>query len=561
MTDTLARSAPPDETPSGGGRANLPDIPGPIDALRLAWRALRRMSTALALLFALAAASIIATFIPQEPLVPATVERWRSGIEGPGTAVSAAFDALDFYDVFGSWWFAGLTILLFVSLTGCLVPRYRTFSKVARRPPAAGRRLERLSSRSVMATSRSPHDALAVADRVLRRRRYRRRRLSAEDSPATDPATGEALAQVAGERGHWREGGSLIFHTAFYLLLVGVLIGQGFGFTGQINLVEGEGFTEARLSYDAATPGRFWGLDDHRTFTLTLDDFEVSYFPNQVPEAFVSTITLNGVDGEVRTDEVRVNHPVRFQGMNIYQQRFGMAPHIVVRDAVSGRTIFEQSVPLTDAGGHTWSGATKIHMGGEFTDRTTGEQREIPQLALDMVFLPDATVIDGPNGPQPASLGPEPGNMHVLADLYVGDLGLEQPLPISEIRTEWEPQQLADRMVLAEGQAVEVAGGTLTVEFTGLDRWSGFQVSHQPGRWILLAAGALILAGLLPSLYAYRRRLWITARATEQGSEVVLAGAALQRGAAFAEEFDRVAEDLRQALGEPAARPHTSTER
>lgn len=560
MTDTLAPSRPAGG-PSGPGGPRVPDIPGPLDAALLAWRTLRRMSTALALLFAMAVASVIATFVPQEPLIPATVEQWREGTAGPGSTVSAAFDALGLFDVFGSWWFAALTILLFVSLTGCLIPRYQTFRRVVRRPPAAGRRLERLSSHQVLGTSLPPPEALTVAERVLGRRRFRRRRLSAAESPATDPETGQALSQVAAERGHWREGGSLIFHTAFYLLLIGIVVGQGFGFTGQINLVEGEGFTDARLSYDAATPGRLWGVGDHRGFNLTLEDFEVSYHPNQVAADFVSTITLSGAGGDLRSEQVRVNHPVRFEGMNVYQQRFGMAPRLAVRDAATGRTIFEQSVPLTDAGGNTWSGATKVHMGGEFTDQATGQQRQIPQLALDMAFLPDATVIEGPNGPQPASASPEPDNPRVLADLYVGDLGLERPAPVSELRTQWKPEQLVDRMVLAEGEAVEVADGTITVEFTNLDMWSGFQVSHQPGRRVLLAAGALILVGLLPSLYVYRRRLWVTARAGDQGSEVVLAGAALQRVPAFTEEFDGIAAELRQALPGPAEQPPTSTER
>ncbi|MPZ86619.1 MAG: hypothetical protein GEU81_00835 [Nitriliruptorales bacterium] len=560
MTDTLAPSRPAGG-PTVPGGPRLPEIPGPLDAAMLAWRTLRRMSTALVLLFAMAAASVVATFVPQEPLIPTTVGQWRDGTAGPGSAVSAAFDALGFFDVFGSWWFAALTVLLFVSLTGCLIPRYRSFRGVVRRPPAAGRRLDRLSSRRVLATSLPPDEALAAAERVLGERRFRRRRLSAEESPAVDPATGQALPQVAAERGHWREGGSLIFHTAFYLLLVGILVGQGFGFTGQINLVEGEGFADARLSYDAAAPGRLWGVGDHRGFNLTLEDFEVSYHPSQAPADFVSTITLRGADGDVRSEQVRVNHPVRFEGMNIYQQRFGMAPHLVVRDATTGRTIFEQSVPLTDAGGNTWSGATKVHMGGEFTDQATGQRREIPQLALDMAFLPDATVIEGPNGPLRGSASPDPDNPRVLADLYVGELGLEQPQPVSELRAQWEPRQLADRMVLTEGEAVEVAGGTITVEFSRLDMWSGFQVSHQPGRWILLLAAGSILVGLLPSLYAYRRRVWVTARANDQGSEVVLAGAALQRAPTFTEEFEGVAAELRKALPGPSEQPPTSTER
>ncbi|MGH8899236.1 MAG: cytochrome c biogenesis protein ResB, partial [Egibacteraceae bacterium] len=39
----------------------------------------------------------------------------------------------------------------------------------------------------------------------------------------------DGTPQLAVERGHWREGGSLVFHTAFYVLLVGVVITHSFG--------------------------------------------------------------------------------------------------------------------------------------------------------------------------------------------------------------------------------------------------------------------------------------------------------------------------------------------
>jgi hypothetical protein len=45
---------------------------------------------------------------------------------------------------------------------------------------------------------------------------------------------------------------------------------------------------------------------------------------------------------------------------------------------------------------------------------------------------------------------------------------------------------------------------------------------------------------LLPSLYSYRRRIWVEARQRADGTELVLAGVALQRKPAFADEFDRI---------------------
>jgi cytochrome c biogenesis protein len=528
VTDTIPR--PPRAEP----RPERPrEIPGPLDVARAAWRRLRRMSTALVLLFAMATAAIVATFVPQEPVIPQTVEQWRAGVDpaglpvGPGRAVAAVFDALGFFDVFGSWWFLTLLVLLFVSLTGCLLPRYRAFARAVRRPPAGGRDLDRISSRLVLPTERSPSEALAAAEDVLRRRRFRRRLLDGATSPSGTP-------QLAAERGHWREGGSLVFHTAFYLLLVGVVIGHTLGFTGQVNLVEGESFVDTRLSYEASVPGRLFGLADHTGFRATLDDFQASYHPDGTPADFVSRMTLQGADGEPTTTDVRVNHPAAIDGMKLYQMRFGMAPRVIVRLA-DGRVLHDAPVLLSELpGANQFTGIAKIPVGGG----------EIPEMALELALLPDAAVTaEG----APFSASPRVENPLLFANVYVGDLGLERPVPPSELLRDWGPAQIAGQLAIGEGEGAEVADG-LTVEFADLAMWSGFQVSRQPGRGILLAAAGLILIGLIPSLYAYRRRIWVTAEPTAEGSEVVVAGVALQRPAAFAEEFAAISTELRRSL-------------
>lgn len=530
MTETTTPAGTRPTPPSSGGGPRLPEIPGPWETAVAAWRRLRRMSTALILLFALAVVTILGTFIPQEPLIPSTVADWRSGDAGPGAPVAQVFDALGLFDIFGAWWFAGLVGLLFVSLTGCLVPRWRAFTRTARRAPAAGRNLGRLSNHRTITTDLPPREALDAADRVLSRNRFRRRRLVPEE-------TASGRAQVAGERGHWREGGSLVFHTSFYVLLVGAVIAHAFGFTGQLNIVEGSSFADTRIAYGLVEPGRYFGLEDHRGFVVTLDDFTVRYHDPEVAGGFlasdfVSTITISE-DGEpVRTEEVRVNHPVSHDGMKIYQARFGMAPRVLVR---AGDTVlYDERVMLSDAGAGVWTGVAKVSMGGG----SGAEER--PQIALDLVLLPDAAVND--EG-VPFSRSPEPNNARLIADLYVGDLGLERPLPASEFDRDGGTR-LDPPAILPEGEQTAMADGALTVEFRELAMWSGFQVSHAPARWILLAAGILLLTGLIPSLYSYRRRVWVEAAPVDGRTRVTVGGAALQRKPTFAEEFPRLADEL-----------------
>ena len=537
MAETTTRAADPSGQQPPSGWARLPMIPGPWETLVIVWRRLRRMSTALLLLFSLAVASIVATFIPQEPLVPETVARWRTGAAGPGRAVARVLDGAGVFDVFSSWWFTTLTVLLLVSLAGCLLPRYRSFWRTVRRPPATGRNLARLTNHVQLATTAEPDVALDGIDRILGRRRFGRRRVPADDAPS-------GRAQLAAEKGHWREGGNLLFHSAFYVLLIGVALAQTFGFAGQINVVEGTTFTDTRIVYGNVRVGRWFGIDDHRGFQVRLDDFDATYHANGTPDDFISTVTVLD-EGDVARDGavVRVNAPLRYDGMKLYQLRFGMAPRVVVR---AGDTVlFDDSVMMADNGG-VWTGTAKVKTGGA------------QQIALDLALLPDFG-LDAQG--RPVSRSPQPDNPVLFADLWVGELGLERPVDASQFIREGEPVAGA---TLAPGDTSDPLVGNLTVEFADLPMWSGFQVSHAPGRWTMLVGCVALLIGLVASLYGYRRRVWAEAWRDDDGTTlVVLAGVALQRKVEFAEAFGALAADVRAALpatGQRQAQETTMTD-
>lgn len=520
-------SAPEATTPARGAAPSSPPIgpgtPGPIEALWAGWRWLRRMSTAIWLLFALAAASVVATFVPQERVTPTTVADWRAGVDGPGVAVAGLFDALDLFDVYGSVWFAVLTALLFVSLTGCLIPRGRAFWRDLRRAPPRGRHLERLTHRATLHSPLAVEEALTAAEGLLARRRYRTRRSGAEQ-------TASGRAQLAAERGRAREGGSLLFHASFYLLLLGIVLGQGAGFIGQVNVAEGQAFTDTRISYDLAEPGPLFGLDDHDGFTVRLEAFEATYHADGTPERFVSRVSVLEDGQEVITGRtVEVNDRLTHGGMHLYQMRFGMAPRVVL--TAGGNELFDEQVMLGQDDGGTWSGVAKVSSAD-------------PQIALEVLLVPDFAVdADG----EPLSRGPEPANPRLFANLWVGDLGLERPLPATAF--DREGGERVDAAALDVGESAALLGGGLELGFPEMTMWSGFQVAHQPGRPLLVAASVVLLAGLVPSLYAYRRRVWVEAEPAEGGTRLVVAGVALHRTDAFEAAFPDLLTDLAEVLG------------
>ena len=87
--------------------------------IRNTWRTLTSMGTALVLLFLLALAAIPGALLPQRSLNESKVAEYIA--EHP--TLGPWLDRLQAFDVFSSFWFTAIYVLLFVSLVGCLTPR------------------------------------------------------------------------------------------------------------------------------------------------------------------------------------------------------------------------------------------------------------------------------------------------------------------------------------------------------------------------------------------------------------------------------------------------------
>jgi cytochrome c biogenesis protein len=492
----------------------------------MGWRWLTRMRTALYLLGVLGIETLLATVIPQAPNVPATVAAWRAGTEGPGVAVSSLIDVFGGYDLYGSVLFLATLTLLFLSLTACLIPRIRAWVKLVRRgrPPRVGD-LTRQPHVAEFVTNRSPDKVHAQARELL----GRRWRLRAE-------AESVGSGQVAAERGIVsREGGSLLFHLSFYVLLVGVVLGQLLGFSGQVGVIEGEAMSETAVAYWRATPGRWWGPDDHRGFTLTLDEFRVDWYRDPSfggqPRLFESVVTVEHADGATLTDTIGGNDPLIVDGMKIHQLGWGYAPRVII--SAGGEIVHDSylTANLTDS--------------GFFRTAAKAPQAE-PDVGLQLRLFPYAP--DGDDGEPRLTGAPWADAPLLMFEAYRGDLRLDRAQNVSTLDLTGLESQGGGFLRL--GQTVVMPDG-VTVTFLDLRRWVGFQVSYRPTVGLLLTGGLLMLVGLVASLYAYRRRLWVQAEVMPDGGTLVrVAGRAFQRPATFAGEFDRVVERLRRVAGE-----------
>jgi len=506
----------------------------------MGWRWLIRMKTALILLGILGVQTAIATAVPQEPNVPSTVAAWRAGEEGPGVAVARALDAIGAFDVYGSALFLALLMLLFLSLTACLIPRIKAWIRLVRhsRPPlirsvGAHDLVERLE------TDRSQEEVSTAAAALLDDRGWRVR--SHDGDAAT--SSGEVAtppSQVAAEKGLWsREGGSLLFHLSFYVLLAAIVFGQLTTFEGQVGIVEGDrGFTDTEVAYWNYQPGRWFGPEQHTGWQMQLDAFEVEWVRDPSapgagqPTTFRSNVTITDSAGEVDQAVIEGNAPYTVDGFKIHQLDWGYAPRVVIE--VDGEVVhddFLTTIALDAAG---FRGAAKAPAAD-------------PDVGLDLFLYPYAPAGD-PGDPPTLTGAPWDDDPVLIVSQYRGDLQLGRTQQ-SVVELDTSALELEGGMFLRLGETSQL--GEVTISFPELRRWVGFQVSSRPGIPWLLLGSALLVAGLFPALYAYRRRLWVVTSTSPDGTRTLVrvSGRAFQRPERFEEEHSRIVAALVRATG------------
>ena len=126
------------------------------------------MGTALVLLFLLALAAIPGALLPQRNLNAGKVNDYLAAhrVIGPW------LNRLQAFDVFSSFWFTAIYVLLFVSLVGCLTPRTIEHARSLRAAPvAAPRNLARLPKHASTRLVAGPEELNSLANAIVRRLR------------------------------------------------------------------------------------------------------------------------------------------------------------------------------------------------------------------------------------------------------------------------------------------------------------------------------------------------------------------------------------------------------
>ncbi|MCB0939473.1 MAG: cytochrome c biogenesis protein ResB [Mycobacterium sp.] len=508
------------------------------------WRALTSMGTALVLLFLLALAAVPGALLPQRSLNEAKVGQYilNHPVIGPW------LERLQFFEVFSSFWFTAIYVLLFISLVGCLTPRMIEHVRSLRATPVpAPRNLSRLPK---YATADVPGDPASVAAGISARLRGWRQ--------VTREADG--ITEISAEKGYLREFGNIVFHFSLLGLLVAIAVGKLFGYEGNVIVIAngGPGFCSASpAAFDSFRAGNSVDGTSLYPMCLRVNDFQARYLPNGQATSFASDIDYQaGADlatGTWRPYRLEVNHPLRIGGDRVYLQGHGYAPTFTVTFPNGQKRTQTVQWRPDDPRSLLSSGVVRVDPpGGMYPN---ADERRKHQLAIMGLFAPTAEF----DGTLLSSKYPALNDPAVAIDIYRGDTGLDSGRPQSLFSIDHrllEEKRLTKvkRINLRQGEQVRLDDGTV-VRFDGATPFVNLQVSHDPGQvWVLVFA-LTMMGGLLVSLIVRRRRVWarIEAGGTPGTVNVELGGLARTDNSGWGSEFEKLTERLLTDL--PAEAP------
>ncbi len=284
------------------------------------WKLFTSVKLSVALLLTLAVTSIIGTVIPQNQNPMLYQQKF-------GEVLYPIFEALSLFDMYNSWWFRLLISLLIVNILVCSIERLSSTWKLIF-PEKLNFRADRFRkspNRTEWIAEQSPEALKGVyGDYIIRH--FRHSHIETDDT---------AGYLIFGEKGRWTRLGVYVVHLSILLLMVGALIGSIFGFEGYMNVPVGASENTILL--------RNSDQSMKLEFDIRCEDFTVSHYPSGMPKEYRSEIAIVDNGKTVLEKALRVNDPIHYAGISIFQSSYGKVPGdkftVVFTDNASGMRV------------------------------------------------------------------------------------------------------------------------------------------------------------------------------------------------------------------------------
>ncbi|HDZ61716.1 MAG TPA: cytochrome c biogenesis protein ResB, partial [Nitrospirae bacterium] len=288
------------------------------------WDFFAAVKLAVVLLIILALSSIVGTIVEQRA-EPATNIALLAKFFGDSFAptVYNIFVNLGFMDMYHSWWFVSILVMLSVNLTVCSLERLPKTVRLINTPmrPLGEKVIRTLAVRNELAVTSSLKVVKDEVLNILNSLNYR-----------VLEATEENSVQLYSQKGKYTRLGVYVVHVSILLIFAGAIIGSQFGFRGSLNLPEGDYSDVAYSSKGNPIP---------LGFIIKCNWYNTEYYgESSTPRAFQSELVVIENGKEILKKVIKVNHPLTYRGITFYQSSYGVLRGVldefIVQDTPSG---------------------------------------------------------------------------------------------------------------------------------------------------------------------------------------------------------------------------------
>lgn len=485
------------------------------------WKFFSSVKLAVVLLIILAIVSVIGTVIQQN-------EPPEQYLREYSQATVQLFEMLGFFDMYHTWWFVLLLFLFTANLTVCTLERLPHTLKVMTAPlkPIDEDSLKAVPYKKEVEFKGGMAKAEERAAGVLKNRRYR-----------YVESKGPAGSQFITQRGVYSRLGVYITHISIILIFVGALIGSFFGFKAFLNLPEGKASKIVYLRNEPMWDQIMDALGIAKSpviqspeggvpamplgFFVRCNSFDVDYYfspsgmPTGMPSEYHSTLSVFDLDGERILDKrIRVNDPLTFHGITFYQSSYGT---------------------LQEGGGQIILNIRRKNGAG-----TAGETVAIAPGASSHVASIDRTIKVLGFAPY-AARNPATGQVQFYRtenEEYIN------PAVELEVYKGNKPVYRTTILKRDAGQPNMPEDYTITYGGYWGTRFTGLQVTKDPGVWVVYTGFILLCIGPLVAFFGSHRKLWVRIQERKGQAVILVAGSANRNRMAFEREFNRIVEEL-----------------
>ncbi len=456
------------------------------------YQTLASVRTGIFLIIVVGVISAVGTIILQRPTSePGDMQRAYA----PETL--AILDRLGLTDIFHAWWFLLLLCLFCVCLIFVSVDRWPNAWKVYAKPVRFATPAFRVSlPQTVQFQVSDEVEALSLAGRVLGRFGFNAQPVAENNSKS-----------LFAERQRFSVFAVYLVHLSLLCIFAGYIVDGIVGYRGTIMVPEGQALGEITLR-----DNRGGNVKKVLPFLIRCDGAGEETYADGSPKKWWSKLTLIESGKETASKTIVVNDPFVYKGIRIYQSSMGQSS--------TPKTLTFLATPT--AGGAPE--AVEVPLSGKAA-LADGESLSV------LRWVPDYYVQDN--------------------EVYKKSDDAENPavqLGLTNAKGETK------KLWILYAQMNSTKGQDAPYEFAIKDaawaKFTGLEVSHQPGQFGVWTGVILMAFGLLIAFYTQHMRIWATIIEDGKGGKLLwLGGTTNKNRDRFQTKFELISTALQAELG------------